>query len=48
MQEMYRQPSYYEGGACGYADANYSDQEPALRATFRRLLHPLANAPALL
>ena len=48
MQEMYRRPSYYEGGACGYADGNYSDREPALRATFKRLLHRLANAPALL
>jgi SAM-dependent methyltransferase len=43
MQEAYRQPSYYEGGACGYADASYSAQEPALRATFRCLLQNLAR-----
>src|SRR5204863_6441148 len=23
MQEVYRQSSYYEGGACGYADTSY-------------------------
>jgi len=43
MQEAYRQPSYYEGGACGYADASYARQEFALRATFKRLLHNLAD-----
>ena len=43
MQEVYRQPSYYEGGACGYADTSYIAQEPALRATFKRLLHNLAK-----
>jgi SAM-dependent methyltransferase len=43
MQEVYRQPSYYEGGACGYADTSYTAQESALRATFRRLLHNLAT-----
>jgi SAM-dependent methyltransferase len=42
MQEAYRQPSYYEGGACGYADTSYTAQESALRATFKRLLHNLA------
>ena len=41
MQETYRKSSYYEGGACGYADTSYTDQEPALRATFKRLLHNL-------
>jgi hypothetical protein len=35
MQEAYRKSSYYEGGACGYADTSYVAQEPALRATFR-------------
>ena len=43
MQEAYRQPSYYEGGACGYADTSYPMQESALRETFKRLLHNLAN-----
>jgi SAM-dependent methyltransferase len=43
MQEAYRQSSYYEGGACGYADTSYTDQEPALRATFKGLLHNLAG-----
>src|SRR5882724_2324402 len=43
MQEAYRQPSYYEGGACGYADTSYAVQEVALRATFRRLLDNLAK-----
>ena len=43
MQEAYRQPSYYEGGACGYADTSYTAQESALRATFKRLLHNLAE-----
>src|SRR2546425_4512799 len=35
MQEAYRQSSYYEGGACGYADTSYTAQESALRATFK-------------
>ena len=43
MQEAYRQPSYYEGVACGYADTSYATQEFALRATFKRLLHNLAD-----
>jgi SAM-dependent methyltransferase len=43
MQEAYRQSSYYEGGACGYADTSYIAQEPALRTTFKRLLHNLAR-----
>jgi SAM-dependent methyltransferase len=43
MQEAYRQPSYYEGGACGYSDTSYATQESALRATFKRLLHNLAD-----
>ena len=43
MQEAYRQPSYYEGGACGYADTSYTAQESALRATFKCLLHNLAD-----
>ena len=43
MQEAYRQSSYYEGGACGYADTSYTDQEFALRATFKRLLQNLAK-----
>lgn len=38
MQKIYREPSYYQGGASGYSDASYAFQEPALRATFRRFL----------
>ena len=38
MEEIYRQPSYYEGGSSGYSDASYAFQEASLRATFRRLL----------
>jgi len=43
MQRAYRQPSYYQGGACGYSDASYISQESALRATFKRLLYNLAK-----
>ena len=43
MQEAYRWPTYYEGGSCGYADTSYPAQESALRATFKRLLHNLAD-----
>jgi SAM-dependent methyltransferase len=43
MQEAYRQSSYYEGGACGYADMSYTVQESALRATFKRLLRNLVK-----
>ncbi len=43
MQEVYRESSYYKGGACGYADTSYTAQEFALRATFKRLLHNLAK-----
>jgi 2-polyprenyl-3-methyl-5-hydroxy-6-metoxy-1,4-benzoquinol methylase len=43
MQEVYRQSSYYEGGACGYADTSYTGQEAALRSTFKRLLRNLAK-----
>lgn len=43
MQEAYRKSSYYEGGACGYADTSYTAQESALRATFKRLLDNLAK-----
>jgi SAM-dependent methyltransferase len=41
MQEVYRESSYYEGGACGYADTSYTAQELALRATFKRFLQNL-------
>jgi len=41
MQQIYREPSYYEGGASGYRDGSYTSQEPSLRATFRRLLKNL-------
>jgi SAM-dependent methyltransferase len=43
MQQAYRESSYYEGGACGYADTSYTAQEFALRATFKRLLYNLAK-----
>ena len=43
MQQAYRESSYYEGGACGYADTSYIAQESALRATFKRLLRNLAK-----
>jgi SAM-dependent methyltransferase len=43
MQQVYRQSSYYQGGASGYADTSYIAQESALRATFKRLLHNLAK-----
>lgn len=43
MQDIYRQSLYYEGGACGYTDTGYVDQESALRATFRRLLRNLGK-----
>lgn len=37
-EQIYREPSYYEGGPSGYRDGGYTSQEPALRATFRRFL----------
>jgi 2-polyprenyl-3-methyl-5-hydroxy-6-metoxy-1,4-benzoquinol methylase len=43
IREAYQQLSYYEGGTCGYADASYTDQERALRATFKCLLNNLAR-----
>lgn len=43
LREAYQQSSYYEGGICGYADASYTDQETALRATFKRLLNNLSQ-----
>jgi 2-polyprenyl-3-methyl-5-hydroxy-6-metoxy-1,4-benzoquinol methylase len=43
MQLVYREPSYYQGGSSGYADTSYSDQEAALRATFKCLLRNLAR-----
>lgn len=43
MQEVYREPSYYEGGESGYADTSYTAQESALRSTFKGLLHNLAG-----
>jgi SAM-dependent methyltransferase len=38
MQQIYREPAYYECGSSGYREGSYTFQEPALRATFRRLL----------
>jgi 2-polyprenyl-3-methyl-5-hydroxy-6-metoxy-1,4-benzoquinol methylase len=43
IREAYQESSYYEGGNCGYADASYSDQETALRATFKCLLNNLSR-----
>jgi SAM-dependent methyltransferase len=43
MRLAYRQLSYYEGGALGYASTSYTDQESALPATFNRLLRNLAK-----
>ena len=43
MQEVYRKSTYFEGGTCGYSDTSYAQQEPALRATFRRLMHTLRD-----
>jgi hypothetical protein len=42
MQEVYRQSSYYEGGACGYADTSYTGP------TFKRLLQNLVTHGELL
>jgi SAM-dependent methyltransferase len=36
IHQYYANPGYFEGGEAGYD--SYSEQEPALRATFRRLL----------
>jgi len=43
MQSVYREPSYYQGGSSGYADTSYSDQEVALRATFKCMLRNLVR-----
>lgn len=43
MHGVYRELSYFEGGAHGYADTNYAGQEIALRATFARLLRNLSG-----
>lgn len=41
MQRVYQDPAYFQGGQSGYADTSYSDQEAALRATFKCLLRNL-------
>jgi SAM-dependent methyltransferase len=41
MQLVYQDPSYFQGGASGYSDTSYFDQETALRATFKCLLRNL-------
>lgn len=46
MQQVYRDPSYYEGGKSGYADTSYLDQETSLRATFKCLLRELGKRNA--
>jgi len=38
MRQFYEQDDYFEGGESGYSDTSYSDQEAALRATFKRLM----------
>jgi SAM-dependent methyltransferase len=43
MQDVYRELSYFEGGALGYADTSYVGQEAALRITFRKLLQELSK-----
>lgn len=43
IREAYQESTYYEGGVCGYADASYTDQEAALRATFKCLLNNLSE-----
>lgn len=42
MQQHYAQDSYFEQGSVGYA--SYSEQEKALRLTFRRFLHNLQRS----
>jgi SAM-dependent methyltransferase len=41
MQRVYQDPAYFQGGESGYSDTSYSEQESALRATFRALLRNL-------
>lgn len=41
MRHFYQSDNYFDGGESGYSDASYSDQERALRATFKRLLRNL-------
>lgn len=41
MNRAYSDNSYYGGGDDGYSDTGYSDQEAALKATFRRLMENL-------
>ncbi|MGE3468665.1 MAG: class I SAM-dependent methyltransferase, partial [Pyrinomonadaceae bacterium] len=38
MQRFYREDDYFVGGVSGYSDSSYSDQERALRSTFRCLM----------
>jgi SAM-dependent methyltransferase len=41
ITRFYEQDSYYEGGESGYSDTAYSDQELALRATFKKIVRNL-------
>ncbi|MFZ1701839.1 MAG: class I SAM-dependent methyltransferase [Pyrinomonadaceae bacterium] len=41
MQRYYQDDDYFEGGESGYSDSSYSDQEQALKATFRCLMRNL-------
>lgn len=43
MRRFYEQDNYFEAGESGYSDISYSDQERALKATFRRLMQNLAK-----
>lgn len=41
MRRFYEQDNYFEGGESGYSDTSYSDQEKALKFTFKRLMENL-------
>ena len=41
ITRFYQQDSYYEGGESGYSDTGYSNQERALRATFKKMVSNL-------
>lgn len=41
MRLSYASADYFEGGETGYSDTGYSEQERALRATFKRLMQNL-------
>ncbi len=41
ITRFYEQDSYYKGGESGYSDTGYSDQERALKATFKKIVKNL-------